>query len=55
MGPAVWRRMDSAEPGGGLGKLRGFARTVALGMVVFLELDWTPPASASGARIEGKG
>jgi hypothetical protein len=23
---------------------------VALGMMIFLELDWTPPATASGAR-----
>jgi hypothetical protein len=25
-----------------------FARTVAFGIVVFLELDWTPPALARG-------
>jgi hypothetical protein len=32
------------------GKVRAFARTVAMGIVVFLELDWTPPALASGPR-----
>jgi hypothetical protein len=29
---------------------RAFARTVALGMIVFLELDWAPPALANGAQ-----
>jgi hypothetical protein len=32
-----------------LGKFPAVARTVALGIVLFLELDWTPPALASDA------
>jgi hypothetical protein len=42
-------RLEGCE-GVSSGKVRAFASSVALGIVVFLELDWTPPAFASGAR-----
>jgi hypothetical protein len=38
-GAGLWFRRSS-----------GVARTVALGMIVFLELDWAPLALANGAQ-----